>query len=90
ARPLVIAPLLTLARKARACDVAAHPLFLRPAARARFFPWLRAEFPKLVPLYQRLYRRRDYLRAADRERLLSTFRRLRLEAGFPRPHPGRT
>ena len=86
----VLRPLFAGARAAEAFDVVAQPLFLRPAARARFFPWLHDEFAPLMSLYERLYRRRDYLRAADRERILSTFRRLRLEAGFPRAQPGRT
>ncbi len=86
----ILRPLFAAAWEAGAFDVVAHPLFLRPAARARFFPWLREEFPGLVPLYERLYHRRDYLRAADREELLATCRRLRLESGFPRARPGRT
>jgi DNA repair photolyase len=86
----VLQPLLTAAREAGAFEIVAEPLFLRPAARARFFPWLRDEFPELCPLYERLYRRRDYLRATDRDELLRRFRRLRLESGFPRARPGRT
>lgn len=82
-------PLLEAARDGGAEDVMASPLFLRPAARARFWPWLEREFPSLVSRYRKLYGRRDYLRRTDSEPLLGTFRRLRNQYGFPRPAPGR-
>ncbi len=55
-RQSALQPLLAAGRDAGAYDVIAEPLFLRPAARARFFPWLREEFPALGTLYERLYR----------------------------------
>ncbi len=82
--------LMQAARDAGAFDVVASALFLRPAARARFWPWLREEFPHLEGRYRALYGRRDYLRERDRELLMKTFRRLRLEHGFPIDRPGRT
>lgn len=85
----VLGPLLEAARDAGADHVTAQPLFLRPVARAHFFAWLGREFPGLVALYRRLYRGRDYLDEAAKERLLTTFRRLRLAAGFPRAVAGR-
>ena len=85
-----LAPLLRAAREAGAHHVTAQPLFLKGAApRRHFFAWLERERPALAPLYRRLYGRRDYLDDAAKERLLATFRRLRLEAGFPRPLPAR-
>jgi DNA repair photolyase len=72
-----------------ASDVLSSPLFLRPAARARFWPWLAEEFPKLVPLYERLYGQRDYLPAPAQDDLLADFRRLKLEYGFPVAQAGR-
>ena len=59
------------------------------AARARFWPWLKEEFPRLLPRYERLYGRRDYLRDQDTSALLSNYRRLKLEYGFPRGGVGR-
>ncbi len=56
-----LAPLFERAKAAGARDVHAAPLFLRPATRAVFFPWLEEEFPGLVALYRRLFARRDYL-----------------------------
>jgi DNA repair photolyase len=80
----VLRPLLEAVRDAGAFDVAASALFLRPAARARFLPWLAEEFPELAGRYQRLYARRDYLSEEQKQGLLGVFRRLRLELGFPR------
>jgi DNA repair photolyase len=88
-REETLGPLLGAARRAGAYDVAASPLTLSPATRARFAPWLAREMPRLVPTYRRLYGRRNELRQVDRNRLSSTFRRLRLELGFPQPRPGR-
>lgn len=82
-------PLLEAVREAGAHDVAASALFLRPAARARFWPWLKEEFPELAPRYRRLYGSRDYLTDSARNELMVNFRRLRLEFGFPRPAAGR-
>ena len=85
----VLAPLLDAARAAGAYDVGAQALFLKPTARVHFLAWLGREFPELVGLYRRLYARSDYLDDAARERLLATYRRLKLAAGFPRSAPGR-
>lgn len=82
-------PLLAAVRDAGAYDISASALFLRDAARARFLPWLAEEFPHLVARYRALYGRRDYLSEAETQTLLATFRRLKLEYGFPRATAGR-
>jgi DNA repair photolyase len=84
-----LVPLFERAKAAGATDVHAAPLFLRPATRAVFFPWLEEEFPGLVGLYRRLFAHRDYLGEAAKDALLKTYRRLKLEHGLPRPLPGR-
>ena len=88
-RPAVLAPLLEAARAAGAFDVVGSPLFLRTAARLRFWPWLQSEFPDLVAVYRRLYARRSHLRKRQREEVMAEFRRLRLRLGFPADRPGR-
>ena len=85
----ILAPLFDRAKAAGAIDVHAAPLFLRPATRAVFFPWLETEFAGLVSLYRRLFAHSDYLGAAARDELLATYRRLKLETGFPRALAGR-
>ncbi len=87
--PTALDELLGASRRAGASDVQASPLFLRPAARARFWPWLKNEFPALAGLYSRLYGKRDTLDAHATDQLLADFRRLRLQHGFPHPRPGR-
>ena len=82
-------PLLEAARDAGASDVHGGALYLKPAARARFIPWIEQEFPQLAARYRRLFGRRDYLGDAERRDLLATFRRLKLEVGFPNAIPGR-
>ncbi len=82
-------PLLEAAKDAGASDVYGGALYLKPAARARFLPWIEQEFPQLTARYRRLFGRRDYLPDEERHRLLATFRRLRLELGFPTGVPGR-
>ncbi|MGE0641230.1 MAG: radical SAM protein [Thermoanaerobaculia bacterium] len=81
--------LFDAALAAGARDVHQQALFLRPASRAVFFPWLEREFPHLVGTYQRLYSRSDYLDERAKDQLLLTFRRLRLEHGLPRALPAR-
>jgi len=83
-------PLLSAAREAGAHHVTAQPLFLRGSTREHFFAWLEREFPPLLALYRRLYGRRDYLGEEAGDRLLTTFRRLRLAHGFPVARPGRS
>jgi DNA repair photolyase len=80
----VLRPLFEAVSQRGAFDVVANSLFLRPAARQRFLPWLAQDFPELAPLYRWLYGKCDYLAKADEDRLLETYRRLRREFGFPR------
>ncbi len=61
--------------------VHANLLFLRPAARRRFLPWLAEEFPHLEPLYADLFGARDYLSDRGRDVYLADFRRLAAEFG---------
>jgi DNA repair photolyase len=81
-------PLFEAARDGGLVDVQASAFFLPGPSRIRFWPWLKKEFPHLVPRYQRLFRGRNYMKPEDKDRLLEVFRRLRLEFGFPRPTPG--
>ena len=84
-----LSPLFKAAIAAGAVDVHQQALFLNPASRDKFFPWLKADFPHLVGMYQRLYARGDYLDAAAKDQLLVNFRRLRLQHGFPRAQVAR-
>ncbi len=82
-------PIFEAAVEHEAQDVVGAPLFLRAAARKRFWPWLEQEFPKLVHRYQALYGSHDYLGGSQKERLMAPFEALRLAYGFPRRIAGR-
>ncbi len=82
-------PLFEAAAAAGAVDVHQQALSLKPASRAKFFPWLKAEFPHLLGMYQRLYAKCDYLEGSAKEQLLVNFRRLRVQYGFPRAQAAR-
>ena len=74
--------LLVRAREAGAQIAESNVLFLRPGTRETFFEFLRAEFPELVPEYERLYAgsayaRRDYVGGVE-----ARVRRLSAEVGF--------
>jgi len=84
-----LAPLFAAAVAAGAVDVHPQALFLQPATRDKFFPWLKAEFPHLVGVYQRLYARSDFLEGSAKDQLLTHFRRLRLQHGLPRAQAAR-
>jgi DNA repair photolyase len=64
-RPEQLAEVVRAARAAGACGIWANVLYLRPGTREHFLESLEREWPELLPDYERLYRERAYLRAAD-------------------------
>lgn len=56
---------------------AANVLYLMPASRKVFFPFLEAQFPRLVPQYRKLYARGAYVPGPYAERLASLVQELR-------------
>jgi DNA repair photolyase len=71
-----------------ACSFAANVLYLMPAARKAFFPFLEAEFPHLVPQYRKLYAHGAYLRGPYPERIASLARELRRKYRLTGPRAG--
>jgi DNA repair photolyase len=82
-------PIFEAAVEYEAQDVVGSPLFLRAAARKRFWPWLEQEYPQLVARYQALYGSHDHLGGGRKARLMAPFEALRLAYGFPRRIAGR-
>ena len=86
-----IADLETLARAARdagACWFAANVLFLMPASREQFFPFLAEKFPRLVRRYYDWYMRSGYAPESYRAEIAERFAELRRKYGLEtRPEP---
>lgn len=81
--------LLGAARRSGASFVVYNPLFLNPAARQRFLPWLRENVPQVAEEHARAFyrgsREREALRDRIRQRMAEAMRR----AGFlPADRPG--
>ena len=75
--------LLAAGRAAGAAMAESNVLFLRSGTRETFFAFLRAEFPRLVPEYERLYARGAYAPASYVAEIEARVRRLGAAAGFP-------
>jgi DNA repair photolyase len=65
--PRQVRRVVEAAIEARATHVSPVLLHLRPGVREEFMPWLRAEYPDLVPTYEEMYRRPYGPPAARRE-----------------------
>lgn len=87
--------LLGTARAAGASVASSNVLFLRSGTRETFFAFLAAEFPALVPEYERLYAGSAYAARKCVVEIEARVSRLTSEAGFParrrcdRPDDGR-
>lgn len=80
-----IADLEILARAARdagACWFAANVLFLMPASRKQFFPFLAEKFPRLARQYQDWYARSGYAPESYRAEISERFASLRRKYGL--------
>lgn len=86
-----IADLEALARAARdagACWFAANVLFLMPASREQFFPFLAEKFPRLARRYYEWYRGSGYAPESYRAEIAERFAHLRRKYGLEtRPEP---
>jgi DNA repair photolyase len=70
------------AAEAKANYVYANSLFLKPCSAAVFLPFLRENFPKLVPDYEQRFKDRAFLPPAYRKRISELFARLREKYGI--------
>ena len=76
------------AAEAKANYVYANPLFLKPCSAAVFMPFLRENFPKLVPDYEQRFKDRAFLPTAYRKRISELFARLRKNIGSGKTRVG--
>lgn len=76
------------AREAGACWFAANVLFLMPASRKQFFPFLEEKFPRLARRYHEWYARSGYAPESYRAEIAERFAHLRRKYGLEtRPEP---
>ncbi|HZP34406.1 MAG TPA: radical SAM protein [Candidatus Acidoferrales bacterium] len=76
------------ARDADACWFAASVLFLMPASRKQFFPFLEQKFPRLTRRYQEWYAKAGYAPESYRAEIAERFAHLRRKYGLEtRPEP---
>jgi DNA repair photolyase len=76
-RPADLENLARAARDAGACWFAANVLFLMPASRKQFFPFLAEKFPRLARRYQDWYTRSGYAPESYRAEIAERFDVLR-------------
>lgn len=72
------------AARAGACHIYANPLFLKPCSAAVFLPFLRENFPQLVPEYEARFRDRAFLPASYRKRISELMTKFRQKHGISR------
>jgi DNA repair photolyase len=70
------------ARDAGACWFAANVLFLMPASRKQFFPFLTEKFPRLARRYQVWYAKSGYAPESYRAEIAERFAHLRRKYGL--------
>jgi DNA repair photolyase len=87
--PRQLERVVAAAREAGACGIWANLLYLKPGTREHFLDCLSRDWPELLPEYERLYRGRAYLPAAEGEPVRDEVRRLARAQGIRdrRPEP---
>ena len=80
--PSQLRDVIRAAREAGACGVWANLLFLRPGTREHFLECLARDWPEELDRYERLYRRRAYLGAAETKPLRERVDALAKEYGI--------
>jgi DNA repair photolyase len=87
--PRQLERVVAAAREAGACGIWANLLYLKPGTREHFLDCLSRDWPELLPEYERLYRGRAYLPAAEAGPVRDEVRRLARAQGIRdrRPEP---
>jgi DNA repair photolyase len=82
--PRQLEAVVRAAAEAGAVYIYANPLFLKPCSAAVFVPFLKENFPQLVPEYEKRFRDRAFLPATYRRRISDLFAQLRKKYGIER------
>jgi DNA repair photolyase len=86
-KPKDLEALVKAASEAKATNIFANPLFLKPCSRAIFLPFIQERFPDLVPLYQQLYGERDFGSQSYRKHLTALMSKFKKKYGIGAPGP---
>jgi DNA repair photolyase len=80
--PRQLEAVVRAAAEAGATYIYGNPLFLKPCSAAVFLPFLKENFPQLVPEYETRFKDRAFLPAPYRKRISELFASLRVKYGF--------
>jgi len=80
--PRQLEAVVRAAAEAGASYIYGNPLFLKPCSAAVFLPFLKENFPQLVPEYETRFKDRAFLPAPYRKRISELFASLRVKYGF--------
>jgi DNA repair photolyase len=80
--PRQLEAVVRAAAEAGATYIYGNPLFLKPCSAAVFLPFLKENFPRLVPEYEARFKDRAFLPAPYRKKISELFASLRVKYGF--------
>jgi DNA repair photolyase len=80
--PRQLEAVVNAAAEAGAVHIYANPLFLKPCSAAVFLPFLKEQFPQLVPDYEKRFKDRAFLATAYRKRISGLMANFRAKYGI--------
>jgi DNA repair photolyase len=80
--PRQLEAVVNAAAEAGAVHIYANPLFLKPCSAAVFLPFLKEQFPQLVPDYEKRFKDRAFLPTAYRKRISGLMANFRAKYGI--------
>jgi DNA repair photolyase len=80
--PRQLEAVVKAAAEAGAVHIYANPLFLKPCSAAVFLPFLKEQFPQLVPDYEKRFKGRAFLPTAYRKRISGLIANFRAKYGI--------
>ena len=86
-KPRDLEALVKSAAKAKATNIFANSLFLKPCSRAIFLPFIKERFPDLVAQYEQMYGERDFGSQAYRKHLTALMNKFKKKYGIGAPGP---
>jgi len=85
--PKDLEALVKAAAEAKAVNIFANPMFLKPCSRSVFLPFLKNNFPDLVPRYEQMYGEHDFGSQSYRKHLSLLMSKFKKKYGIGAPGP---